>query len=97
MKTTLELPENLMRAVKVRAAASDRKLKDMIEELIRRGLEATERDEDLNPVEALRTRLRFHADGTVTNPVGIDDEAFFHALDEIRNAGRKEIPRDPFV
>lgn len=38
MKTTLELPDELMRAVKIRAAQSDRKLKDVIEELIRRGL-----------------------------------------------------------
>lgn len=39
MKTTLELPDELMRAVKVRAAATDRKLKDVVAEAIARGLE----------------------------------------------------------
>lgn len=37
-KTTLELPEELMRAVKIRAAREDRKLKDVVAELLRRGL-----------------------------------------------------------
>lgn len=38
MKTTLELPDELMRTVKVRAAREDRKLKDMMALLLRRGL-----------------------------------------------------------
>jgi len=38
MKTTLELPDELMRAVKVKAAATDRKLKDVLADLIARGL-----------------------------------------------------------
>lgn len=38
MKTTLELPDHLMRAVKIRAAETDRKLKDVVAELIQRGL-----------------------------------------------------------
>ncbi|HET6546188.1 MAG TPA: hypothetical protein VFG55_05510 [Rhodanobacteraceae bacterium] len=40
MKTTLELPDPLMRAVKVRAAATDRTLKDVVADLIARGLRA---------------------------------------------------------
>jgi hypothetical protein len=39
VKTTLELPDDLFRAVKVRAASEGRKLKDVVAELIRRGLE----------------------------------------------------------
>lgn len=39
MKTTLELPDNLMREVKIRAAQTDRKLKDVVAEAIARGLE----------------------------------------------------------
>jgi|GEM_PF-5789857 len=97
MKTTLELPENLMRAVKVRAAASDRKLKDMIEELIRRGLTATERDDEPSPLDALRTRLRFHADGTVTNPLGVYNEAFFQTLEKNHTPTHEGTPRDPFA
>ncbi len=38
MKTTLELPDELMRAARMRAASEGRKLKDVIAELIRRGL-----------------------------------------------------------
>ena len=38
MKTTLELPDDLMRAIKIRAASEDRKLKDLVAELLRQGL-----------------------------------------------------------
>jgi hypothetical protein len=38
MKTTLDLPDELMRTVKIRAVRENRKLKDMIAELLRRGL-----------------------------------------------------------
>lgn len=42
MKTTLELPDDLMRTIKIRAVNEDRKLKDVIAELLRRGLAADE-------------------------------------------------------
>lgn len=38
MKTTLDLPDELMRTVKIRAVRENRKLKDMIADLLRRGL-----------------------------------------------------------
>lgn len=38
MKTTLDLPDDLMRTVKLRAVQENRKLKDMIADLLRRGL-----------------------------------------------------------
>jgi plasmid stability protein len=38
MKTTLDLPDDLMRAVKIRAVEENRKLKDAIADLLRRGL-----------------------------------------------------------
>jgi plasmid stability protein len=38
MKTTLDLPDDLMRTVKIRAAQTNRKLKDLIAELLRIGL-----------------------------------------------------------
>jgi hypothetical protein len=40
VKTTIELPDDLVRAVKLRAVREDRKLKDMVAELLRRGLAA---------------------------------------------------------
>jgi plasmid stability protein len=38
VKTTVELPDELMRAVKIRAVNDGRKLKDVMADLIRRGL-----------------------------------------------------------
>jgi plasmid stability protein len=42
MKTTLELPDDLMRKIRIRAAQGDRKLKDVVTELLRRGLAQAE-------------------------------------------------------
>ncbi|HXV64870.1 MAG TPA: antitoxin [Vicinamibacteria bacterium] len=38
MKTTLELPDDLMRAIKLRAVKQNLKLKDAIADLLRKGL-----------------------------------------------------------
>lgn len=38
MKTTLEIPDDLMRAIRMRAAREERTLKDVTTELLRRGL-----------------------------------------------------------
>jgi plasmid stability protein len=38
MKTTLDLPDDLMREVKIRAVRENRKLKDAVADLLRRGL-----------------------------------------------------------
>ena len=40
MKTTLDLPDELMREVKIRAVHEQKKLKDAIAELLRRGIAA---------------------------------------------------------
>jgi plasmid stability protein len=52
MKTTVELPDDLMRAVKIRAVEEDRKLKDMIADLLRRGLA-----QETGPSPAVRHRV----------------------------------------
>ena len=52
MKTTLDLPDELMRAIKIRAAREDRKLKDLIADLLRRGLA-----EERGPASGHRVRL----------------------------------------
>lgn len=41
MKTTLDLPDDLMREVKIRAVHEHKKLKDAIAELIRKGIDAS--------------------------------------------------------
>jgi hypothetical protein len=38
MKTTLDLPEDLLRAVKIHAAEENRRLKDTMADILRRGL-----------------------------------------------------------
>ena len=38
MKTTLDLPDELMRAAKIRAATEGRRLKDVVADLMRSGL-----------------------------------------------------------
>ena len=53
MKTTLDLPDDLMREIKVRAAREDRKLKDLVADLLRRGL----RDEGEKP-DRIRHRVK---------------------------------------
>lgn len=59
MKTTLDLPDDLMTAVKVRAARENRKLKDIISEALRRDLGLDESQprrsvRDIKPVAAGR-------------------------------------------
>jgi plasmid stability protein len=54
MKTTLELPDDLMRTIKIRAVNEDRKLKDVVAELLRRGLA----EEEARPSK-IRHRMRF--------------------------------------
>ena len=39
MKMTLDLPDDVMRAVKIRAVEENRRLKDVIADLLRRGLD----------------------------------------------------------
>ena len=42
MKTTIELPDALVKQVKIRAVREGRKLKDLVADLIRRGLASPE-------------------------------------------------------
>lgn len=57
MKTTLDLPDELMRRVKVRAAQTDQKLKDMVAHLLESGLrQASQVQPDAAPPVPLRLR-----------------------------------------
>ena len=53
MKTTRELPDDLMRTIKIRAVEENRKLKDTIVDLLRRGLS----QEPFEPT-SVRNRVR---------------------------------------
>ena len=97
MKMTIELPDELIQRIKIFAAATDRNLKDTVDELLGRGLEVAESGQTGNPLQTLKGRLRFNPDGTVTNPYVIDDPGFFQALDEIRAQGRRAVSGDPLA
>ena len=49
MKTTLDLPDDLMREVKIRAATQGRKLKDVVTDAIRTGLFPNSISQDSKP------------------------------------------------
>ncbi|MGH3633046.1 antitoxin [Mycobacterium sp.] len=57
MKTTLDLPDELMRAIKVRAAQQDRKIKDVVAELLRRGLSQADSGPPISPARRVRLPL----------------------------------------
>jgi plasmid stability protein len=53
VKTTLDLPDDLMRTIKIRAARENRRLKDLVADLLRRGLTLESEDPG-----AVRNRVR---------------------------------------
>lgn len=52
MKTTLNLPDDLVREIKIRAAQENRRLQDLVSELLRLGLRQTSQ-------KTARRRLQF--------------------------------------
>ena len=98
MKTTLDLPDDLMRAVKIRAAEHNLKLKDIVADALRAALASPPGALPVppDPVQAFGQRLVIGADGAVTHPAGLDDDDFFNTLDAIRESSRSEALRDPF-
>ncbi len=59
MKTTLDLPDDLMRAVKIRAVHEQKKLKDAIAEFIRKGMAATDKNHSTKFPKPVRLRGGF--------------------------------------
>ncbi len=57
MKTTLDLPDDLMRAIKIRAAQQDRKIKDVVAELLKRGLSQAENGPPLSLTRRVKLPL----------------------------------------
>ena len=98
MKTTLDLPDDLMRAVKIRAAEQNLKLREVVADALRAALAAPAKApaEPLDPVQAFGCRLVFLPDGTVSNPEGLDDPSHFEELESSRADSRREPLRSPF-
>jgi hypothetical protein len=65
MKTTLELPDELMRRIKMRAVERNLKLKDTIAQLLELGMAASGQEPAVRPPRPVR--LRKHG------PLNIDD------------------------
>lgn len=63
MKTTLDLPEELVREMKIRAAKEGRKLREVATEVIRRGLSAPEQKA---PGKGKLVKLPLFKGGTAT-------------------------------
>ncbi len=99
MKTTLELPDELMRAVKIRAAERNQRLKDVVADALRDALAAPVNApaQPLDPVQQLARRLVFLPDGSVENPQAWADPAYFSALEALRADSRREPPPNPFA
>ena len=62
MKTTLELPDDLVKKVKLRALREGRKLKDAIADLLQKGLAADMNSEPKRAVDHHRQENRFAGD-----------------------------------
>ena len=70
MKTTLDLPESLLKEVKLRALHEGRKLKDEVAELLRAGLVAVSRPQ---PARKRLTSARVRTDPKTGLPVIVCD------------------------
>jgi hypothetical protein len=100
VKTTFDLPDPLLRKAKALAAQQGRPLRDLVAEAIGEKLEGAvgavkAGEERRGAWERWKARLEQLPDGTWFNPEGIDDESFFHSLDEIRR--EPWVSRDPFA
>lgn len=100
MKTTFDLPDPLLRRAKAVAAEQGRPLRDLIAEAIIDKLAAPPRDAPLrrseppaHEWEAYLATLELQPDGSYINPNGIDDEAYFDGLDDIRASRLKSQAR----
>jgi hypothetical protein len=89
MKTTLDLPDPLLRKAKALAAQQGRTLRDLVAEAIGEKLKGAvsggKADEGRRGAwDRWKARLDQLDNGSWFNPEGIADEAFFQSLDEAR-------------
>ena len=97
MKTTFDLPDPLLRKAKAFAAAQGRPLRDFVAEAIEAWLAAPplpppqrRSEPPSDEWQAFLSTLELQPDGSYINPNGIDDPAFFEALDEVRSGRLRE-------
>jgi hypothetical protein len=100
VKTTFDLPDPLLRKAKALAAHQGKPLRDVVAEALAEKLSSATRGAGAAHARTrawkeYSARLKRLPDGTLVNPEGVDDPAFFAALDEARR--QAWTPRDPFA
>ena len=74
MKTTIDLPADLVQEMKLRAVNERRKLKDVASEIFQKGLEATSRSSRLKPQKTAMKFPLFGKRTVTTDPkISIND------------------------
>lgn len=89
MKTTLELPDELMRAVKIKAVNEGRRIKDVVADLISRGLSQPAGQESGIPVTVQLPLI--HG----AHPARPEDEATPERVAALLDQADAEAARDP--
>lgn len=99
MKATIDLPEDLLRAAKIRSVEQGVKLKDWVAQALRTALEAPpgERTQPADPLQRWCARLQPQPDGQWLNPSAVVDDLFVEELEALRTADRAQAPRDPWA
>ena len=98
MKTTLDLPEPLLRKAQAVAARQGRKLDDLVAEALAEKLTATagigsNTQPRANEWIAFESTLVRMPDGSVMNPNGIADEGFFADVEAARTHPYAFLPK----
>ena len=102
MKTTFDLPDPLLRKAKAAAADQGRPLRDLVAEALAEKLAAlalvkgTQKPRN-SEWTAFKAKLQKLPDGSYFNPDGIDDPAFFQALEDMRAESGNRQPRNSFA
>lgn len=92
MKTTLDLPEDLVMEIKLKAAREHRKMKDVAAEALRDGLK-TKKNDDQSEKEALLQR-RLAALDSIEKPTAEEHKALMEYLVEYREDRETAFDRD---
>lgn len=77
MRTSLDFPDSLFKYLKTRAAQEGRTLRDLVIELVERGLNARE---GVDPQKRFEARPVFGSAGSTATPVRFMPNAELHAL-----------------
>lgn len=99
MKATIDLPDDLLRAAKIRSVEQGVKFKDWVAQALRSALDAPsgERTQPADPLQRWCARLQPQPDGQWLNPSAVVDEPFVEELEALRTADRSLEPRDPWA